>query len=200
MCNKKIVLYFVFIFCLFASACSQAVVIDFDDLERDYPDQVMQLTDQYANKGVIFDNAYLASWPSENSITGPGFSFSFVGELPVYVSFVLNNLDELKNSVLATGPNNFLEILSTEGGVWGVGAENSTPYMPNQKITLQAEFGISYVHVASQTTPYLDDLVFHYATEVPEPEVLILFLIGLLSMAIRRLNIIFILNRYSSIK
>lgn len=120
MRNKKAVLYFVFIFCLFASACSQAVVIDFDDLERDYPDQVMQLTDQYANKGVIFDNAYLASWPSENSITGPGFSFSFVGELPVYVSFVLNNLDELKNSVLAAGPNNFLEILSTEGGEWAL--------------------------------------------------------------------------------
>lgn len=187
MCDKNHFLYIVFIFCLLSTGISQAVVIEFEDLEKEHPSEVIQLTDQYASKGIIFTNAYLHDWASNKLITGPAVSFYFIGILPVYVSFILNNSEELKNSIHAQGPNGYSEILSTEGWVRGMSPENGTPYVPDQQVTLQSEFGISSVWVGSQSSPYLDDLVFHYKADVPEPGVLMLFLVGLLGVTVHRL-------------
>lgn len=186
MRNKNCFLNIVFFFCLFSSVSSHAVVIDFDDLEKENPSDVIEVTDQYASKGVIFDIGYLDILAGNNVITGPAFSFYFIDRLPVYVSFILNNNQELQNSIHALGPNGYSEILSTEGGVRGMSMENSTPYIPNQQVILQSEFGISSVWVGSQASPYLDDLVFYYETAVPEAGALMLFLVGLLGIGMRR--------------
>lgn len=187
MCNKNHFLYIIFIFCLLSSGISQAVVINFEDLEKEHPSDVIQLTDQYASKSIIFTNAYLHDWASNNLITGPAVSFYFIGILPVYVSFILNNSEEMKNNVDARGPNGYSELVITEGWWRGLGAEGNTPYVPDQKITLQSEFGISNVWIGSQSSPYLDNLVFHYKAEVPESGVLVLFLVGSLGVTVRRL-------------
>lgn len=182
MHSKNGYLYFFFILVFsFLYKTTNATTIDFDDLDPNDLDGY-QLRDEYAALGVIFEAGYLIPFTSGNAVTGPGVYFIFTGELPTYVSFISNNIDGLKNSAIAKGPNGYEEHIITEGWYRGTfpDDERNTPYVPNQQIVFRSEFGISSIGVSSQTTPFIDNLIFHYTKGVvPEPSLAILFILGL---------------------
>ncbi|HTF97343.1 MAG TPA: PEP-CTERM sorting domain-containing protein [Cellvibrio sp.] len=186
MHNKNIGLYFFIIFVfLFSSRFAGAITINFDD-PKQWDSEDFQLRNEYAALGVIFQAGYLM--PGSGAVTGPGIYFTFVGELPTYVSFITNNLDEYKNSAEAKGPNGYEEMIITEGSYRGTlpDDERNTPYIPNQQIVFRSEFGISSIGVSSQTSPFVDDLIFYYAKEsVPEPSLAGLFILGLSGVLFR---------------
>ena len=184
MRSKNSYLHF-FVILVFSFLCkaTNAITIDFDDLDPNELDGY-ELRDEYATLGVIFEAGYLipGSGPSGNAVTGPSVYFTFTGVLPTYVSFISNNIDGLKNSATAKGPNGYEELIITEGWYRGTlpDDERNTPYIPNQRIEFRSEFGISSIGVSSQTTPFIDDLIFHYTKgAVPEPSLAILFILGL---------------------
>ena len=170
---------------------AQATTINFDDLNpADFygsGDGYIPLTNQYESLGVIFEGgAYVGGVPGEfsNILTGPGFGFSFIHELPNYVSMYVGSPDQLKVDVSIYGVNGLIEYKVTDGGVRGTEWEQSTPYRDNQFVSFFAEEGISLVYVASQQTVYMDNLSFDVL--VPEPGILMLFCLGLLMIYFHR--------------
>ena len=138
MHNKNIGLYFFIIFVfLFSSRFAGAITINFDD-PKQWDSEDFQLRNEYAALGVIFQAGYLM--PGSGAVTGPGIYFTFVGELPTYVSFITNNLDKYKNSAEAKGPNGYEEMIITEGSYRGTlpDDERNTPYVPNQQIVFRS--------------------------------------------------------------
>lgn len=176
----------------FSIGKAQAITIDFEDLN---PTDFMggegegytPLTNQYESLGVIFEGgAYLAGEVGKpfNSVDGPGFGFYFIHDLPNYVSMYVGSAGRLKMGVSIYGVNGHLETKITDGGVRGINWEDSTPYRDNQFVSFYVEEGISYVHVASQQTAYMDNLSFDVV--VPEPGILILFCLGLVIIYLHR--------------
>lgn len=191
---KNTALYFLAIlFFAFSYRVAYAVTINFDDLEEIISEEGY-LTTEYEHQGVIFE-PYAFPALGENSsqaLSGPWVTFSFVGKLPTYVSFVLNHPDELAIGVSATGPNGYWETILTKGGVIGMsGEEMSTPYVPNQMIEMASEFGISSVRVEENHLYFLlDDLTFHYATQsVPEPHIGMLLILALALVFYRHITL-----------
>jgi len=180
------------IFAFFSIGKAQAVTIDFDDLNRDdfvgaEDEWMTPLTNQYESLGVIFEGgAYLSnfSWRSLNSISGPGFSFYFIGELPTYVSMYAGSVGEYKVNFRAHRSDGSFEDWLTDGGVRGASWESSTPYRENQFVSFYIPEGISSIEVGSQGSPYIDDLTF--SVSVPEPDTLLLFCLGILITYFRR--------------
>lgn len=180
------------IFAFFSIGKTQAVTIDFDDLDRaDFvgtEDELMTpLTNEYESLGVMFEGgAYLRdfSWRSLNSINGPGFSFYFIGELPTYVSMYAGSIEGYKVNFRARRSDGSFEDRLTDGGVRGASWESSTPYRENQFVSFYIPEGISSIGVTSQGSPYIDDLTF--SVSVPEPDTLLLFCSGILIIFLRR--------------
>ena len=178
--------------CVFFSiGNAHAITIDFNDLNpADFYNEgewATPLTNQYESLGVIFEGgAYVGGTPGEfsNILTGPGFGFYFIHDLPTYVSMYVGSADQLKVGVRIYGLNGHIETKITDGWVRGMEWEQSTPYRDNQFVSFFAEEGISFVYVASQQTAYMDNLSF--AVVVPEPGVLILFGLGLLMIYMHR--------------
>ncbi|PUA26374.1 MAG: hypothetical protein B0W54_21635 [Cellvibrio sp. 79] len=182
MRSKNSYLHFFFIV-VFSFLCktTHAITIDFDDLDPNDLDGY-ELRNEYASLGVIFEAGYLITTASGNAVTGPSVYFTFTGELPTYVSFISNNPDGLKNSATAKGPNGYEELIITEGWYRGTFPDDdrNTPYIPNQRIVFHSEFGISSIGVSSQTTPFVDYLIFHNTKGVvSEPSLAVLFILGL---------------------
>ena len=182
---KNIYLHFFFIL-IFSFLCkvANAVTLNFDDLDAVINDEGY-LTTEYESQGILFEP--YAFIRSAESLSGPWFTFFFIGDLPTYVSFVLNNPFEMANGVFAKGPNGYTERVKTEGWIRGMSTELSTPYIPNQMVTLRSDFGISSVEISSQSgILYLDNLTFYYATEtVPEPHAFVLLILGFVGIFYR---------------
>lgn len=186
-----------FIICLFGNVAN-AVMIDFDDRDPvSVPDSI--LTNEYESEGVLFHgNAYLISQSPKsapNYVVGPGFSFSFLslpyvsGFFPKLVTFYTGSSTESKVFITATGPDGHVEQIITEGEIHGMGDDTSTPYIPNQFITFEFASGISSIELSGQSDAYIDDLSFYYVMEtVPEPSIIILFLLSMACIAGRRFN------------
>lgn len=178
-------------FAFFSIGTAQAVTIDFDDLNyADFAgteeELMTPLTNEYESLGVMFGGgAYLSnfSWRSLNSISGPGFSFHFIGELPTYVSMYAGSVGGYKVGFRARRPDGSFEDRLTDGGVRGASWELSTTYTENQFVSFYIPEGISSIEVGSQGSPYMDDLTF--SVSVPESETLMLFCLGILIMCLR---------------
>lgn len=183
---RKAIAFLLFLCTVFSIGNTQAVTIDFDDLNPadffgEEGELQTPLTNQYESLGIIFEGgSYLGGTPGQysNIIHGPGFSFYFTDELPTYVSMYVGSADQLKVGVSIYGVNGHIETKLTEGGVRGMEWEQSTPYRENQFVSFFAAEGISFVHVASQQTAYMDNLSFEVI--VPEPNAFILLWLGLL--------------------
>ena len=183
------------VLCLLASVFftignAQAITIDFDDLDpADFYNEgewATPLTNQYESLGVIFEGgAYVGGTSGEfsNILTGPGFGFYFIHDLPTYVSMYVGSADQLKVGVRIYGLNGHIETKITDGWVRGMEWEQSTPYRDNQFVSFFAEEGISFVYVASQQTAYMDNLSFDVV--VPEPATWLLLGIGAFALSLR---------------
>ncbi|HSC69645.1 MAG TPA: hypothetical protein VLC79_18270 [Cellvibrio sp.] len=188
----KAIAFLLFICTVFSIGNTQAVTIDFDDLNpADFYGEEGEfntpLTNQYESLGIIFEGgSYVGGIPGQfsNIISGPGFSFYFTDELPTYVSMYVGSADQLKVGVSIYGVNGHIETKLTEGGVRGMEWEQSTPYRDNQFVSFFAAEGISYVGVGSQATAYMDNLSFEVI--VPEPNAFILLWLGLLMIYLHR--------------
>lgn len=180
----------------FFCSSANAVMINFDGLDPEtIPDSI--LTNEYESQGLIFEhNAYLTpSSPksSPNYAVGPGFTLHFINKLPTYVSFYTGSSTQSKVFISAVGPNSYAEGLITEGEIHGLGDLESTPYIPNQFVVFQSEFGIATIELGGQSDAYIDDLSFYYAgdeIEVSEPSAIILLILGLVAAARRKIKLI----------
>lgn len=164
---------------------AQAVMLNFDDLN---PESLQHsegiLTNEYEAQGVVFHySAYLhdgSPKSSPNYVVGPGFGFSFVNTLPVYVSFFTGSSTQSKVFIDARGPGGYFVNIRTEGEIHGMTDEESTPYIPNQFVEFRSDTGISSIELSGQSDGYIDDLTFYYPDEtVPEPSTIMLFALGL---------------------
>jgi hypothetical protein len=183
-----------FIISIFSSSAN-AITITFDELDPATIENE-RLTNEYESQGLVFDyNAYLVSASTQsapNYVIGPGISLHFTNELPTYVSFYTGSSTEHKVFISAFGPNGYFSNLTTEGGLNGWGSDESTPYIPNQFVVFQSEFGIASIELSGQSDGYIDDLTFYVAgdeTSVPEPSVIILLILGLGCIASRKLKL-----------
>lgn len=190
--NYRLLLASFLVFSLSSSA--NAVIINFDELD---PESISDsiLTTEYETQGLVFDyNAYLiphSPKSSPNYVVGPGITFHFINELPTYVSFYTGSSTQSKVAISATGANGYFKSIITEGEVHGMGSLESTPYIPNQFVVFQSEFGIASIELTGQSDTYIDDLSFYYEGEeivVSEPSVLVLFMLGLCFILRRKIK------------
>ncbi len=173
---------------------TQAVIINFDELDpSSLPNEMV--TNEYESQGVVFEwNAYLvpaSTQSAPNYVIGPGILFNFSNTLPTYVSFFTGSSTEHKVFISASGPNNYLANIVTEGQLNGLGSSENTPYTPNQFVVFQSEFGIASIELSGQSDGYIDDLTFYYPgdeIEVAEPSGIALLILGLASLFRRRLK------------
>lgn len=179
-----------------ACSSSHAVFINFDDIERSNdPFWASQpITTEYLAKGLIIDDGYLGSYWSGSDYTvsgpnylqgGPYFNFSFAGKLPSFVSFIVTSSHE--DAVYIDALCGDGTILSKETPGWA-GPDHDIPFEPKQLITFTSTSGISKINISAfyflRTSAMIDDLRYSYA--VPEPESIILLLMGLLAIGARR--------------
>jgi hypothetical protein len=178
----------------FSCTSAHAVIINFDELDpASLPNEMV--TNEYESLGVVFPfNAYLVSSSTQsapNYLIGPGIRFNFINTLPTYVSFFTGSSTEHKVFISASGPNNYLANVVTEGQLNGLGSDENTPYIPNQFVVFQSEFGIASIELSGQSDGYIDDLTFYYPgdeIEVAEPSGIALLILGLASIFRRRLK------------
>jgi hypothetical protein len=186
------------VICLLGNIAN-AEMIDFDDRDpASIPNGI--LTNEYESQGVIFHGSAYLNSPSPKSapnyVVGPGFSFSFMGLpyvsgfFPKLVTFYTGSSTESKVFITATGPNGHVEQIITEGEIHGMTDLVSTPYIPNQFVSFEFAEGISSIELSGQSDAYIDDLGFYYVIEtVPEPSIMILFLLSITCIIVRRFNI-----------
>lgn len=195
MCAKHCCSLFTFTSALiFFCNAANAVFINFDELDpASLPNEMV--TNEYEPLGVVFQyNAYLipaSTQSAPNYVIGPGIAFNFVNTLPTYVSFFTGSSTEHKVFISATGPNNYRADIVTEGQLNGWGSSENTPYVPNQFVVFQSEFGISSIELSGQSDGYIDDLSFYYPgeeIEVLEPSGITLLMLGLASIFRRRIK------------
>jgi hypothetical protein len=194
--KKSLIFTAIFIFSLCSSA--HAVLINFDDLDQGsykIEEGLRPLSNEYQTQGVIFSSsAYLVTWQSydiplsqPNYVSGPGFSFDFVGDLPTQVSMYISNSIGYAVNVNAFGPNNFHKSITTAGAVTGMTDNEGTPYIPNQFISFASLSGISSISLDGQAGASMDNLMF--TSDVPEPSTLALFGVGMMGLILRRRKI-----------
>ncbi len=186
----------IFLFSLCTSA--HAALIDFDDLNQNSyitDEGLRPLSNEYQPLGVIFSSsAYLLTWQDydtplslPNYVSGPGFSFDFVGDLPTHVSMYISNSIGYAVNVNAFGPNNFHKSITTAGAISGMTDDEGTPYIANQFIFFHSLAGISSISLDGQAGASMDNLIF--TSIVPEPSVLVLFGLGIFAIILRNRKI-----------
>ena len=189
--NAKIV-FTVMALMIFQVGKAQAVTIDCDDLEPgsfltgDCFDPPTNKLDSFGIEisGCIEPLATSAV-SSPNVLWGPlGFTIYFLDEIPTYVSMYVGSLQEYKVFVRADTESGYFEYKNSEGGVRGMEWETSTPYTPNQFISLFIPEGITSITVSGQADVYIDD--FTFSASVPEPSSFLLLLLGMLVTYLHR--------------
>ncbi|RZA00436.1 MAG: PEP-CTERM sorting domain-containing protein, partial [Moraxellaceae bacterium] len=171
-----------------------AVVIDFNDLvpvyDPDFPCFCDNpLTDQYASKGLMIDNAYLNGESYDGGLTyenimltGPYTQLNFIGNLPTFVSMLVTSVNQDVIYLTAYSNNGFIESKQTPG--YG-GPDDDTPASANFLISFSSATGIKSINIDSfyflRTGAAIDDLIFTY-TPVREPSSLVLLALGLVAL------------------
>jgi hypothetical protein len=190
-----------------ASHSTYAAFIDFNDLELpemhswecyiEWLPCVHDLNDEYASKGVIFSGdrdwfwGYeLADGSYEMSVTGYNYiGISFIGTLPNFVSFNIDSPTKGEASFIkGYGENGALLFTEITNG-WRGYDSNSTPYIPNELVSIQSDEPIHRLGITSfyglRIGPTIDNLTFEYRS-VPEPSPLLLGALGLCGILWRR--------------
>ncbi|HSC69644.1 MAG TPA: PEP-CTERM sorting domain-containing protein [Cellvibrio sp.] len=189
---RKAIAFLLFLCTVFSIGNTQAVTIDFDDLNpADYVGSgwYFPVTNEYEYLGVLFSGyvnpVAISTQSAPNILYGSiGMSIYFIDTLPTYVSMYVGSTFNYKVGIRAHGANEYFEDRLTDGAVRGMNQESSTPYRPNQFISFYIPEGISSIHLGGQADAYIDDLTF--IVDVPEPGMLILFCIGILGFISRR--------------
>lgn len=179
---------------------SYAVFINFDDIDRiDDPFWASQpLTTEYLAKGLLIDDGYMGSYGGAPELVvsgpnylqgGPYFNLTFVGELPKFISMIVTSShDDVVYLDALCGDGS---ILSKETPGWA-GPYYNSPFAPKQLITFTSEFGISKINISAfyflRTSAMVDDLTYYYAVPVPESNILMLLIPGLLILLLMRLK------------
>jgi hypothetical protein len=190
-----------------ASPITSAAFIDFNDLEL--PEKhswecyteglpcVHDLNDEYASKGVIFSGDrdwfwgyQLADGTYEMSVTGYNFiGISFIGTLPNFISFNIDSATKNEASFVEVYGKNGVLLFTEATNGWRGNDSNSTPYIPNELVSIQSSEPIYGLNISSlyglRIGPTIDNLTFEYR-EVPEPSPLLLVTLGLCGILWRR--------------
>lgn len=171
---------------LLVSPLSNAVFIDFDDLNPVYDEEWPcwcdnPLSDEYLDKGLLINGAWVNGADHENvMLTSNWASLEFVGDLPSLVS--MNVTSHYGDAIFLEvyGTSGFLYSIFTSG--WQGWEETSTPVIPDEFVSLRALEGIKYITIQGfygmRIGASIDNLNFTYAS-VPEPSPLLLMLAGL---------------------
>lgn len=186
------------------STNAQAIFIDFDDIVA-RPSEPFDgcvcghiLSDEYASKGLIFTGdsnwligGTLPDGTNKNIVQGIlDISLRFVDTLPNFVSFNINSPLQAESS--------YVEVYGVEGLLfthissgWRGTDENSTPYIPNELISIHASEGITGLNISSffrlRTGPQIDNLTFE-VSKVYEPTTLFLFILGFVGILWSRMQ------------
>ena len=181
-----------------ATSNAHAVVIDFDDLvpiyDPDFPCFCDNpLTDQYASKGLMIDNAYLNGESYDGGLTyenillsGPYTQLNFTGTLPTFVSMLVTSAHDDAIYLTAYGSSGFIASVQTPGYA---GSEDDPLAVPNFMVSFSSATGIKSINIDSfyflRTGAAIDDLIYTY-TPVPEPSSLILLALSFLGLGWRQ--------------
>ena len=191
---------FTAIFSIAIASNAYATFIDFDDLTPVY-DPVFgcfcdnPLTNQYESKGLLIENAYLNGGSLDGGLTyenillsGPHTTLYFVGQLPTFVSMYVTSANGDAIYLTAYGPGG--ESNYQTGGYGG--PDYDTPVIPNEYVSFQTDLGISQINIDSfyflRVGAAIDNLTFTHSS-VPEPSAPLLFLLGCIALAWKRLKI-----------
>lgn len=193
----------VILFASFVAPLAHAVLIDFDDVAA-RPSEPFDgcycghtLSNEYESLGVLIDGwligNQLPDGTNQNYVVGFNtIVLDFVNEAPVFVSFNANSaFGEEVVHVEVFGKDGFL--FSQNGSGWRGSEEESTPYIPNELITIQAAEGIHKIFITSfynnRLGASIDNLTFEYSA-VPAPSSIGLIALGFIGLLWqrRRLN------------
>lgn len=177
---------------------SLAVTIDFDDLVPIYDPTFPcfcdnPLTDQYASKGLLIENAYLNGESHDGGLTyenillsGPYTRLNFIGNLPTFVEMYVTSAHEDAIYLTAFGVDGFISSAQTPGFA---GSDDDPPAAPNQLVSFSSALGIQSITIDSfyflRTGASIDNLTYTYASAVPEPSSLALLIVGLVPLTLR---------------
>lgn len=204
---KTTILTLAFSFSSFWSFNINAAFIDFDDLP---PPAIHpwicytgalgcehELGNEYAALGIEFvgDREWLVSEElsdgSYNNIL-QGFNFigvSFTKERPNFVSFNINSATGGEASFIEVYGLNNKHLFTHATNGWRGREDLSTPYIPNQFVSIYSEeliTGLAFYSFYNRGTgPSIDNFSFEYR-EVPEPAPAVLIGLGLFMLMYRR--------------
>lgn len=184
---------------LLATQAAQAVFISFDERPwvmgpQGYDWSSNPITSEYDGLGVSLMDAYLQPTgsdlvysKSQYILGGPGFSISFTGTLPTFVSLSFSSpLGPLRASVGAIAPGGAHVGSFDTGGDYFAGPDAgwlSTPYHPHSHASFHSAGGISSLFFVTESstriTAKIDNLYFGNVPAVPEPQTLALLAVGL---------------------
>lgn len=179
---------------------AHAVFIDFDDLVPIYDPESPcfcdnPLTNQYASKGLLVDNAYFNGESFDGGLTyenvltsGPYTQLNFTGPLPTFVSMYITSANNDAIFLTAYGLKGFISEVQTPGYA---GSDEDPAAVPNFLVSFSSAAGIKSINIDSyyflRVGAAIDDLTFTYSS-VPEPSSLILLILGLMAVTLRRLK------------
>jgi len=184
----------------FGSVCTNAhaVVIDFNDLVPVYDPTFPcfcdnPLTDQYASKGLMIDNAYLNGESYDGGLTyenillsGPYTQLNFIGTLPTFISMLVTTTHDDAIFLTAYGSSGFISSVQTPGYA---GSEGDPLAVPNFLVSFSSASGIKSINIDSyyflRTGAAIDDLTYTYSS-VPEPSSLLLIALGFITIGWKR--------------
>ena len=194
---------------LIIASSAHAVFIDFDDI--DYipvdPDSPqfydVPLSDQYADKGLIIDGAYLMPYTyvdptavksQPNWLLGSNFvTLSFTGDLPTFVGMYVSSFWEEPMYLNAYNSTGLIGSKATKGHGGGAAGEPTYEYTHKQYIGFSNDAGISSVtmegHYNMRVSGMIDDLTFTHKASVPEPSALILLALGIFGLFTHRMRL-----------
>lgn len=203
------------IFLLIISLTSQtahAAFIDFDDLPPPEKDPFLCYTEalncmhelgyEYEKEGVIFtgDREWLITeWFADGTYTNQlkGFNYisiEFIDKLPNFISLNINSPLGGEASFLELYGENDTHLFTHVTHGWRGMEELSTPYIPNELVSIYAAERIKRIGIYSfyghRTGPSIDNLTFEYR-EVPEPPLFILLITGIAGLLLQRTKYLF---------
>ncbi len=196
---------------LIIASSAHAVFIDFDDIDYIPVDPEspqfydVPLYDQYADKGLIIDGAFLMPYTyvdpaaiksRPNWLLGSNFvTLSFTGDLPTFVGMYVSSFWEEPMYLNAYNSTGLIGSKATKGHGGSVDGEPTYKYTHKQYIGFSNDAGISSVTMEGyynmRVSGMIDDLTFtrKVPAPVPEPSALLLLALGVFGLFARKMRL-----------